>query len=468
MPKSSTTPASTTSPAPSRSGSACTRVFVVDKHDTPLMPTSPKHAREWLTSGRAVVVRRNPFTIRLRDRVGGDTQPMELKLDPGSKVTGAAVTVLGAKRGWHVVAAFELHHRGQAIRDALLSRRQRRAGRRSRKTRYRQARFSNRTRPTGWLAPSLQSRVDNIVTLAKRLVRVCPITSLPVEQVRFDTQLLQDATISGVDYQQGTLAGYEVREYLLEKWGRQCAYCNAKGVPLQIDHLTARSRGGSDRVSNLTLACEKCNQKKGNRHLDEFLAKQPDLLRRLLAQAKTTLKDAAAVNSTRKALVGILQATFPHLTIFPSTGGRTKYNRSQQGYAKTHWMDAACVGESGERVEVSAIQDITKLVAKGRGSRQMCRLNKYGFPRTAAKRAKRLHNFQTGDRVRLTQKNGKYRGIHDGVVAVRSTGRFDVITVGKIKITANHTSFSRLQRFDGYAYQMVKIQPHHQTIRRAG
>ena len=212
MPKSSTLPVSTTSPAPSRPGSACTRVFVVDKHDTPLMPTSPKRAREWLTAGRAVVVRRNPFTIRLLDRAGGDTQPMELKLDPGSKVTGAAVTVLGAKRGWHVVAAFELHHRGQAIRNALLSRRQLRANRRSRKTRYRPARLANRTRPAGWLAPSLQSRVDNIVTLAKRLVRVCPITSLPLEQVLFDTQLLQDATISGVVYQQGTLTGYEVRE----------------------------------------------------------------------------------------------------------------------------------------------------------------------------------------------------------------------------------------------------------------
>ena len=395
---------------------------MVDKYETPLMPTSPKRARVWLTSGRAVVARHNPFTIRLLDREGGDTQLMELKLDPGSKITGAVVTVLGAKRGWHVVAAFELYHRGQAIRNALLSRRQLRSGRRSRKTRYRPARFSNRTRKAGWLAPSLQSRVDNIVTLAKRLVRVCPITSLPVEQVRFDTQLMQNAAISGAEYQQGPLAGYEVREYLLEKWGRQCVYCNAKGVPLQIDHLIARSRGGSDRVSNLTLACGRCNQKKGNRPLEAFLEKQPALLRRLLTQVKTPLKDASVVNSTRKALVGILQDTFPQISVSTSTGGRTKYNRARQGYAKAHWLDAACVGETGEQMEVGAIQEITHMVARGRGRRQMCSSDKYGFPRTSPKRAKRIHGFQTGDRVRLTQPSGKYRGSHEGVVAVRTNG----------------------------------------------
>lgn len=435
------------------------RVFVVDKYDIPLMPTSPKHARQWLASGRAEVSCRNPFTIRLLDREGGTTQPMEFKFDPGSKVTGAVLTVLGAKRGWHAVAAFELHHRGQAIRDALLSRRNLRSGRRSRKTRYRPARFANRTRPAGWLPPSLKSRVDNVVALAKRLVRSCPIKSMPIEQVRFDTQLLQDAAISGLEYQQGTLAGYEIREYLLEKWGRQCVYCNAKGAPLQIDHVIARSRGGSDRVSNLTLACERCNQNKGNRELSDFLNGRPDLLRRLLAQAKAPLKDAAAVNSTRKALVETLQTTFPNILVSTSTGGRTKYNRTRQGYAKAHWLDAACVGETGKCVDVSTIQVVTCLIAKGRGSRQMCTPDKYGFPRTSAKRAKRFHGFQTGDHVRLNQPCGKYRGTHEGVVAIRAAGKFDIITTNRIRITAPYTRFIRLRRFDGYTYQRVKVYP---------
>ena len=271
-----------------RGGAAVTAVFVVDKHGNPLMPTRPGKARVWLASGRAEVVRLNPFTIRLRDREGGNTQPIELKIDPGSKTTGLALTVLGKTRGWFVISAWELIHRGRAIRDGLLARAQLRRGRRGRKTRYRQARFLNRARSkqASWLPSSLRSRVDNVMAFANKIHRCCPVTSLPIEQVRFDTQLMQNPDVTGVLYQQGTLKGYEVREYLLEKWGRKCCYCQAKDVPLQIEHLIPRSQGGTDRVSNLALACNRCNQKKGNRPLEEFLKTKPDLLRRLKAQAK--------------------------------------------------------------------------------------------------------------------------------------------------------------------------------------
>ena len=61
--------------------------------------------------------------------------------------------------------------------------------------------------------------------------------------MRFDTQLLQNAAIAGVEYQHGELVGYEVREYLLEKWGRVCAYCGAEGVPLEVEHIVPRIRG---------------------------------------------------------------------------------------------------------------------------------------------------------------------------------------------------------------------------------
>jgi 5-methylcytosine-specific restriction endonuclease McrA len=93
--------------------------------------------------------------------------------------------------------------------------------------------------------------------------------------VRFDTQALQTPDISGIEYCHGTLLGYEVREYLLEKWGRRCAYCDAEGVPLQIEHIRSKARGGSDRISNWTLACQCCNQDKAARSIEEFLAKDP-------------------------------------------------------------------------------------------------------------------------------------------------------------------------------------------------
>ena len=195
------------------------------------------------------------------------THPHRVKLDPGSKTTGIAV--VAEERG-RVVWAGELTHRGQALRDALLRRRAIRRSRRQRKTRYRPKHFLNRRRPEGWLAPSLAHRVATTLTWVNRLCRFCPITAISIELVRFDTQFMQDAEIRGVEYQQGTLAGYEVRQYLLEKWGRRCAYCGAKDLPLQVEHIVPRARGGSDRVSNLAVACEPCNTRKGTQTAEAF------------------------------------------------------------------------------------------------------------------------------------------------------------------------------------------------------
>ena len=474
-----------------RAGAAVTCVFVVDRLGMPLMPTCPRRARLMLKEKSADVVSKSPFVIRILNRIGGDLQPLELKVDPGSRTTGLALVVKGATRGWFCIAAWELHHRGRAIRDNLTSRSQYRRSRRGRKTRYRPPRFKNRVRKgdwvqiakslgalplpcganirgatqgqtdsrknqgKGWLPPSLRSRVDNVVSFAKRILRFCPVSSIPVEQARFDTHALMKPGISGIAYQQGTLFGYEVREYLLEKWERQCAYCKARGLPLQIEHLVPRSRGGTDRIGNLALACNACNQKKGSQPLEVFLKNKPELLKSLKAQAGRPLSDAAAVNATRIALVHALEAVAslqPHVTVSTWTGGRTKFNRQSQGYAKTHWLDAVCVGETGKSVDVSRITHVTQIHAKGRGSRQMCKPDKYGFPRTRAKSVKRMHGFQTGDRVRLCQPTGKYKGTHEGTVSIRANGRFDVKTTSGLSITAKHDRFTLIQRFDGYIY----------------
>ena len=140
---------------------------------------------------------------------------MRLKLDPGAKTTGIAL--VNDLTG-EVVFAAELKHRGFAIRESLTSRRQLRRFRRTRKTRYRQPRFLNRTCPEGWLAPSLQSRIENIKTWVKKLRNLARIEAISRELVRFDMQLIANPDIQGREYQQGTLAGYETREYLLEKW----------------------------------------------------------------------------------------------------------------------------------------------------------------------------------------------------------------------------------------------------------
>ena len=457
----SSTPSVSTAPPQdpvSHAGPACDVVFVQDSQGRPLMPTTPRRARLLRKAGRVDLVRCNPATIRLRDRDKGDVQPMELKIDPGSKTTGLSLVVQCAQRGWVVLAAWELTHRGQQIVQALLSRAANRRGRRTRHTRYRPARFLNRTQLSGWLPPSLRSRIANVVALVRKTMTQAPVSVLVVEDVRFDMQQLENPEISGVEYQQGTLAGYEVREYLLLKWQHRCTYCTVNDVPLQVEHIVPISRGGPHRISNLCLACGPCNQKKANRPVAEFLKEKPDLLASILAQAKRPLKDAAAVNSTRKSLVVALQGF--ELPVHTGTGGRTKFNRTQQGYAKSHWLDAACVGDTGAEVDITRIQHITQIKARGRGSRQMCQVDKFGFPRSAPKTVKRIHGFQTGDRVRLIQPHGKYKGVHDGLVAVRASGQFELKTT-TTKITAPHTRFTLVDRFNGYATT-------HRSARRAG
>ncbi len=228
------------------------RVSVLDKNKDPLMPTHPARARKLLKSGRAAVYRRSPFTIILNDREGGATQQTQVKVDPGAKTTGLAL-VADCDRGLRCIWAGELDHRGFAIREKLLKRRQMRRARHNRKTCYRKQCFLNRAKPTGWLAPSLMRRVHNIETWVKRLCQFAPVTHLAMEWVRFDPQLMQNLEISGVEYQQGQLQGYEVREYLLEKWNRTCAYCGAKGIPLAIEQIVPKSWGGTNHVSNLTM-----------------------------------------------------------------------------------------------------------------------------------------------------------------------------------------------------------------------
>jgi len=418
-------------------------VFVLDTQLKPLTPCDPGTARRLLTSQKAAIYRRFPFTIVLKKTVEETPKPCRLKIDPGSKVTGLAVL-----KDSQVLWAAELAHRGQAIKNALLSRHQLRRSRRNRKTRYRKPRFLNRKRQPGWLPPSLQHRVDTTLTWVNRLRKVCPIAAISQELARFDTQKLQNPEVSGVEYQQGELFGYEVREYLLEKWGRKCAYCGVENVPLEVEHIQPRSKGGSDRVSNLTLACHKCNQTKGDRDIRNFLSGKPSVLNRVLKQAKAPLKDAAAVNSTRWKLYQQLQAT--GLPIEVGTGGTTKHNRTRLELPKTHWLDAACVGVT-DTIELRTQQPL-KIEAKGHGTRQMCRTDKFGFPKRYVPRLKFVKGFQTGDIVKAIVPQGKKAGTHTGRVAVRSTGLFNM-TTAKGLIEGINAKYCRcVHRKDGYTY----------------
>jgi 5-methylcytosine-specific restriction endonuclease McrA len=424
------------------------KVFVLDTNKQPLNPVHPGRARMLLSLGKAAVCRRYPFTLILKKEVLTPTvEPLRIKIDPGAKTTGLAL--VNDNTG-EVVWVAQLQHRGFQIREVLTSRRQLRRSRRNRKTRYRKPRFLNRTRAKGWLPPSLNSRVANILTIVKRLSSLCQITAISQELVRFDTQQMQEEEISGVGYQQGTLAGYEVREFLLEKWNRRCAYCGAKDTKLEIEHIQPRSKGGSNRLSNLCLACVPCNQKKGNLDILDFLKGKPDLLKRILAQVKRPLADTAAVNATRWNLYAKLKDT--GLPVEVGTGGRTKYNRTVRGLAKTHYWDAACVGVSTPIKLITTGVKPLLMVAKGHGTRQQCRTDQWGFPIRYCSRTKVHKTFQTGDIVKAIVTSGKKIGTYVGRIATRATGSFNISTRDGLVQGISHKYCKHIHKKDGYSY----------------
>jgi 5-methylcytosine-specific restriction endonuclease McrA len=411
-------------------------VFLIDSNKAPMNPIHPAHARDLMEKGKAAIFRMYPFTLimkRVVDKIV--TYPLSLRIDPGSKFTGISLV----NNRDEVVWGMELQHRGASIQDSLETRKAVRRGRRARNTRYRQAMFLNRLHHKGWLAPSLMHRVLTIETWVKRLIKFSPVAEIRQELVRFDLQKMENPEISRTEYHQGELVGYEVREYLLNKWERKCAYCQVENVPLQVEHIHPKAKGGSNRISNLCLACEKCNQKKGTQDIKDFLVKKPELLKKIELQAKRPLKDAAAVNSTRWKLFETLkQFDIPVLT---GSGGLTKFNRTKLELPKSHWLDAACVGV----VDTLKILTTTILSVKatGHGCRRLVRMDKFGFP-CSKPRQTYSHGWQTGD-IAIAP-NGER-----GRVVVQSATRLEVRIAGK-RIGGKLAVFKCVHRKDGYSY----------------
>jgi 5-methylcytosine-specific restriction endonuclease McrA len=333
------------------------------------------------------------------------------------------------------------------IRQAMDQRRNYRRRRRCANLRYRAPRFLNRGRKKGWLPPSLRSRVDEVSSWVKRYQKLVPLSAFSLETAKFDPEKFQKPETYGVVYEKGKLMGYEVREYLLEKWGRQCVYCRTEGLKLQVEHVIPKSRNGTDRVSNLTLACRKCNIKKGNQTAEEF--GYPEIQTHAVEQPK----DITAVSITRWAIYRAIKATGLEVEI--STRGRTKYNRIRLRLPKHRAMEALCVGISTPN-RFLGLQKATvlKIHAMGRGQYRRTNVDKHGFPRGYLERTKMVRGFLNGDFAKALVPHGKYAGTHEGTVLVRQSGYFDIRKDGKrIAKGINARYFSLIQRFDGYAYE---------------
>jgi len=427
-------------------------VFQLDANKRPLDMIPPARARKLQAKGKAATFRTYPYAIVHHHSLDStNTKEYILKIDPGAVWTGFAIQC-----GEDIIFRMELKHRGFEIKESLVKRALWRKSRRSRQVRYRPKRF-NRKKPDGWLPPSLRHRLETTRTWIKRFLALCPITTIEIEQAKFDLQKLENPDIEGCQYQQGTLFGYEVREYLLQKWGRSCAYCQASNVALQVEHIKAKANGGTNRVGNLTLACSECNQAKGTQDIRDFLADKPELLGKILDQAPKPLASATAVNATRFAVVKMALELCDNVKCW--TGGRTKFNRINQGFGKSHSVDASCIGESGSKINLLVSQPLI-VESKGHGTRQAVRCNRYGFPTLGKngqpiKPKSRYTHAASGDIVKFfldKDRKNTIAGIYTARVKTPTPKGFEVKIKG-VRVSQNRKFLIRfVHRNDGYAY----------------
>jgi len=417
-------------------------VFVLDRSKKPLDMISHAKARILLKNRLAVVHKVYPFTIRLKDNsCVSNNRTYTVKLDPGSRTTGVAI--VDDKN--QVVMLAEIEHRGHLIKKDLDSRRAVRRSRRSRKTRYRPARFLNRTRPKGWLAPSVKSRADNVINFIKKYKKLININKIMIENVSFDTaQMSSDTKLWGNDYQQGNLYNKNLREFVFSKTKGRCSYCEEKAT--EIDHIIPRSNGGTNSSYNLTPACRPCNEKKSNLSLKEF----GKLMNKDYSQLepKKLPKDAAIVQSARNYMIKEITKLVSNTTSYDAW--LTKYNRDRLDLSKQHYYDALSVGNIENFRFLT--DKVLQISAKGRGSRQMCLMDKFGFPRTKPKGSKLVKGFQTGDMVKAIVPKGLKKGEYLGKVAVRSSGYFNIQTKTQVIQDIGYKYCRLIQRSDGYSY----------------
>ncbi len=385
------------------------RVPVLNMRGKPLMPTTPGKARILLQQRKATVIQRSPFTIQICYLTGNYTQNIKLGIDAGYSTIGFSTVTEKSE-----LLSGELTLRKRVSKFIEQKRHYRRA--RRNRLWHRKPRFNNRSKLEGWFAPSIQHKLETHLRLIKKLAKILPITKIRVEVASFDTHKLQNPEIKGVEYQQGELQGYEVREYLLEKWGRKCAYCGKSNLPLEIEHIVPKIRGGTDRVSNLTLACHKCNQKKGDKTASEF--GYPEIQKK----AKQTLKATAFMNIVRWRLVNTLKCDWTY-------GYITKHDRIKFGMEKSHVNDAFVIA-GGTTQSRSKPYRLTQT----RRNNRSIQTNRRGYKPSIRRQMYRLH---PNDLVRYIKTLYNVKGVHSYgkyVILVDKVGKLIDINVKKVEL----------------------------------
>ena len=315
------------------------KVFVLNKHGNPLMPCNPRKARLLLKQQKAIAVKQMPFTIRLLYGSSGYKQPVSLGVDAGSKHVGIA-----AATEKEVLFAEELTPRN-AVVNLLSTRRQNRRSRRSRKTRYRKERFDNRvhSKHKGWLAPSVEVKIQEHITAIKYVQQILPVTEIHVETAEFDTQRMKAMEEGkplpvGTDYQLGEMYdSYTVRQYVLKRDNYTCQCCgkHGDGVKFHVHHLESRKTGGNA-PGNLITLCEDCHK--------AIHAGTKALPARKATRSTKALRDAAFMGIMRNTLLERLRAEL-NIPVTGTYGYITKLYRDLYHIEKSHINDAIVISK---------------------------------------------------------------------------------------------------------------------------
>jgi len=390
-------------------------VYVLSKSGTSLMPTARNGwVRRALRDGRAKVISRSPFTIRLCYDSTEYVQECTCSVDAGSKFVGLSVTT-----GEKEVYAATVQLRADIV-DLLSTRRELRRSRRNRKTRYRKARWQNRKKPEGWLPPSVRWKVEAHKRVIAKLHKILPISKIIVETAQFDSQKINNPEISGIDYQMGDQLGYQnVKEYVLVRDGHKCQVCGKGKIKLHVHHIESRKTGGNA-PNNLVTLCLECHDGVHNG------------TKQLKKKRGQSFRDATQMTVMRPTLLRELKEIYPYAQ--ETFGYITKFHRQQAGLEKSHVNDARCI--EGNMPTVLTKPYLIKFVRANNRQLHKCTIAKGGY-RKSNKAEKYVFGFRLFDMV-------KYQGQECFIFGRRSSGSFDVRLLDGTKVSAG-ISYKKLK-----------------------
>ena len=410
-------------------------VYVISQNGQPLMPTE-NHAkvRILLKSKKAKVIKICPFTIQLAYDSTNYTQDITLGVDSGSKHIGLSATTKSK-----VLFESDVELRNDIV-NLLSTRRQNRRTRRNRKTRYRKPRFNNRRRKEGWLAPSIQNKVDSHLTVIRKVHGILPVTKVIVEVASFDIQKIKNPTISGTEYQQGEqLDFWNVREYVLFRDGHICQCCKGKSKDkiLNVHHIESRKTGG-DAPNNLITLCETCHigYHKG-------IVKLPKTIHRGMS-----FRDATFMGIMRWAFYNKLREMYPNVSLI--YGYITKSTRIMNCLSKEHYIDARCISGNPKAMSNGTIYYQKKVRCHNRQIHKSTILK--GGIRKRNQAPYDVMGFRLFDKV-------KWKGQNCFIFGRRSTGRMDLRLLNgtKINTSVGYKNLKIIEMRKNYLIEQRKV-----------